>query len=111
MTVFDTLDKLQRIQNYLEATIPVNQPSKKRYKRNKCLHRARMIINKAIRDVRKEWYFSATRTKRLNVRLAERKNKVIHHIFSAYTWDQIELHIEVSNNNLTKNYERDIMFV
>ena len=107
MTVFDTLDKLQRIQNYLESTIPVNQPSKKRYKRNKSLHRARMIINKAIRDVRKEWYFSAARTKRLNVRFAEHKNKVIRRGF----WAEVELHIECANNNLTKNYERDIMFV
>jgi hypothetical protein len=107
MTVFDTLDKLQRIQNYLESTIPLNQPSKKKYKRNKSLHRARMIINKAIRDVRKEWYFSAARTKRLNVRFAERKNKVVRRGF----WAEVELHIECSNNNLTKNYERDIMFV
>ena len=107
MTVFDTLDKLQRIQNYLEATIPVNQPSKKKYKRNKCLHRARMIINKAIKDVRKEWYFSATRTKRLNVRFAERKNKVVLPWFLG----EVELHIDCANNNLTKNYERDIMFV
>lgn len=110
MTVFDTLDKLQRIQNYLEATIPVNQPSKKRYKRNKSLHRARMIINKAIRDVRKEWYFSATRTKRLNVRFAELKKK-LSYISSTYIWEPVEIHIEVSNNNLTKKYERDIMLV
>lgn len=93
ITVFDILDKLNRISCYLESLVINTRRTKSQYV-------AQQIINRAIKLVRSDYSFSSARTKELNIKFAESK------VRTSIT----ELHVELQSV-LTNKRKRVILYV
>ena len=100
ITVFDVLDKLNRISCYLESLVINTRRTKSQYV-------AQQIINRAIKLVRNDYSFSSARTKALKVKFAESK---VRRSYGLSNTDEFTVHVELQSV-LTNKRKRVILYV